>query len=108
MSDKALRTKLIRLANARPELREHLLPLLKTGAPVAVPTTVSEATALLMVLEDVFGEPRMTADDPGIDAVTMATNHVKKALMEFKKVYGTAHIHAALPIFRKISSLVGF
>ena len=34
MSDRVLRSKLVRLAHARPELRQHLVPLLKQAVPV--------------------------------------------------------------------------
>ena len=42
MSDRKLRSSLIRLAHAKPELRSTLLPLLKEGARAAWPSKYSE------------------------------------------------------------------
>ena len=52
MSEKSLRSKVIRLAHQKPELREHLLPLVKdAGLGTA---SKSEDTRPISSIKDVF------------------------------------------------------
>ena len=52
MSDKALRSALIRLASEKPELRKELLPLLKEGGDHRTPTKVRTARRVNMKMAD--------------------------------------------------------
>jgi len=99
---KPLRSKLIRLAHEKPELREHLLPLLKSaGAPVARKFSDEE---ILSAAEDVAKKDpkkrfsameirRTLAERDGTDYVQMEGPSLEKrleALVKLKKIVPAA------------------
>jgi len=60
MDEKHLRTEVIRLAHEKPELRKHLLPLLRQGAAKKLPTQFTYTIDM-----DERGEFRATVYAPG-------------------------------------------
>ena len=108
MSDQALRIKLIRLAQEKPELRPHLLPLLqeKTRTAGTVPSAIVAITALLETVQYVATTPELRTESPEMEALLNAEALAGRALLQIRALYGTTHCKEARWLSRKFSELV--
>ena len=82
-----LRSKLIRLAHAKPELRKDLLPLLKRAADEDTVTLTREGYKLLAKLLDGFEEPGPWGHvvSYAIAGKPMEARHVKKVVADIDR-----------------------